>query len=375
MWDRINSSDVILHLPYQSFDPVIRFFQEAAADPSVAAIKTTLYRTSGDSPVVRALEQASLAGKHVTAVVELKARFDEGRNISWANRLEKAGVIVVYGLARLKIHAKVTLVLRREYDRIKRYAHLSTGNYNDKTARQYEDISLFTAREDIAYDIGLFFNMITGYSAVQTLGRLVIAPTAMKRKLLELIEREINRSSPESPGRIVAKMNALADPDIIKALYRASGAGVNVLLNVRGICMLVPGLKGISDNIRVVSIIDHYLEHSRLYYFANAGAEELYLASADWMTRNLERRVEIMFPVLQEDLRKDIIKNLFAYFKDNCQAWLLDSLGGWKRLEAGSGEEPFRIQAYLHSRAAKAYEEEHHVSVRGEFIVRRKPAK
>ena len=371
IWDRITQGDELLHVPYQSFDPVIRFFQEAAADPAVAAIKTTLYRTSGDSPIVRALEQASLAGKHVTAVVELKARFDEGRNISWANRLEKAGVIVIYGLARLKIHAKVTMVMRREYDRIKRYVHLSTGNYNDKTAKLYEDYSLFTAREDIAFDAGLFFNMITGYSAAQTMGKLVIAPTALKRKLLELIAREINRSSPELPGRIMAKMNSLADPDIIKALYRASQAGVNVFLNVRGICMLVPGIKGLSENICVVSLIDHYLEHSRIYYFANAGAEELYLASADLMTRNLERRIELMFPILNDSLRKGVVEGLSACFRDNCQAWLLDSNGEWTRLEPAPGEEQFRVQTYFHSRAAKAHEDEQ--PSHGEFIVRRSP--
>jgi len=373
LWDRISQGDVLLHLPYQSFDPVVRFFQEAAADPAVAAIKTTLYRTSGDSPIVRALEQASLAGKHVTAVVELKARFDEGRNISWANRLEKAGVIVVYGLARLKIHAKVTLIMRREYDRIKRYVHLSTGNYNDKTAKLYEDVSLFTAREDIAFDAGLFFNMITGYSAVQAMGKLAIAPVSLKKKLLELIAREINRSSPEAPGRIMAKMNALADPDIVNALYRASQAGVNIFLNVRGICMLVPGLKGLSDNIMVVSVIDHYLEHSRIYYFANAGAEELYLASADLMTRNLERRVELMFPVLSNDLRKIVQENLLAYFQDNCHAWLLDSTGNWTRLEPAPGEQPFRAQAYFLSKASKAHEEVHPGAARGEFVVRRSP--
>jgi polyphosphate kinase len=371
LWDRISQGDVLLHLPYQSFDPVIRFFQEAAVDPAVAAIKTTLYRTSGDSPIVRALEQASLAGKHVTAVVELKARFDEGRNISWANKLERAGVIVVYGLARLKIHAKVTMVMRREYDRIKRYVHLSTGNYNDRTAKLYEDISLFTAREEIAFDAGLLFNMITGYSAVQPMSRLVIAPTALKRRLLELISREMNRSSPEAPGRIMVKVNALADEEIIRALYKASQTGVKVFLNVRGICMLMPGVRGLSDNIRVVSIIDRYLEHSRIYYFANGGAEELYLASADWMTRNLERRVELMFPVLQENLRKTLVDNLSAYFRDNCQAWFLDAEGAWARLEPGPDREPFRAQAYFYSQAAKAQAEEHHG--KGEFIVRRSP--
>ena len=372
IWDSISQGDIVLHLPYQSFDPVVRFFEEAASDPQVAAIKTALYRTSGDSPIIRALEQASLAGKHVTAVVELKARFDEGRNISWANRLEKAGVIVVYGLAHLKVHAKATVVMRREYDRIKRYVHLSTGNYNDRTAKYYEDISLFSAREDIAYDAGLFFNMITGYSAVQTMSKLVIAPTALKRRLLELIARETNRARPEAPGRIMAKMNALADPEIIRALYRASQAGVEVLLNVRGICMLIPGVKGLSENIRVVSVIDRYLEHSRIYYFANGGAEEIYLASADWMPRNLERRVELMFPLLQESSRKNVFEILSAYFRDNCQARLLDSTGAWKRLEPAPYEEPFRVQAYLHSRAAKAQVGEHPGTAPGEFVVRRR---
>ncbi|MCL2601176.1 MAG: polyphosphate kinase 1 [Treponema sp.] len=371
LWDSIRASDIILHLPYQSFDPVIRFFQEAAADPQVAAIKTTLYRTSGDSPIIRALEQASLSGKHVTAVVELKARFDEGQNISWANRLEKAGVIVVYGLAHLKIHAKATIVMRREYDRIKRYVHLSTGNYNERTARFYEDIALFSAREDVAYDTGLLFNMITGYSAVQTMGKLTIAPTALKRRILDLIARESDRSSPEAPGKIMAKMNALADPEIIWALYRASQKGVNVLLNVRGICMLTPGVKGLSENIRVVSVIDRYLEHSRVYYFANGGSEELYLASADWMTRNLERRVELMFPVLQDDTRKTVLEILSAYFRDNRQAWLLDSRGAWTRLTQAAGEEVFRAQEYFQSRAAKAHAELQTGAGRGEFIVRR----
>ena len=371
LWDRIKAGDLVLHLPYQSFDTVVRFFQEAASDPQVAAIKTTLYRTSGDSPIVRALEQASLSGKHVTAVVELKARFDEGRNISWANRLEKAGVIVVYGLAHLKVHAKATIVMRREYGRVKRYVHLSTGNYNEKTARFYEDIALFSAREEIAYDTGLLFNMITGYSAVQSMGKLVAAPTTLKRRILDLIARESNRSSPEAPGKIMAKMNALADPEIIWALYRASQMGVKVFLNVRGVCMLTPGVKGLSENIRVISVIDHYLEHSRIYYFANGGAEELYLASADWMTRNLERRVELMFPLLQEDTRKTVFETLSAYFRDNCQAWLLGPQGNWTRLTPGFGEKPFRAQTHFHARAAKAQAEEHPDPARSEFIVRR----
>jgi polyphosphate kinase len=372
IWDRIREGDVILHLPYQNFDPVVRFFQEAASDPEVVSIKTALYRTSGNSPVVRALEQAGLSGKHVTAVVELKARFDEERNISWANRLEKAGVIVVYGLARLKVHSKITMVLRRENERIRRYVHLSTGNYNDKTARLYEDISLFTCQEEIAYDAGLLFNMITGYSVVQSMRKLVIAPTALKRKLLELIDREVQRSREESPGRIMAKMNALADTEIINALYRASRAGVRILLNVRGICMLAPGVRGLSENIRVISVIDHYLEHSRIYYFANGGADEIYLSSADWMPRNLERRVELMFPVLQEDCKRFVREILDSYFKDNCQAWLLNSGGAWSRLVPAPGEEPFRVQERLLAMAAKSAAAGT-APARTEFIVRRSP--
>jgi polyphosphate kinase len=376
IWDSIGRQDVILHLPYQSFDPVIRFFQEAAADPQVVSIKTALYRTSGDSSIVRALEQAGLAGKHVTAVVELKARFDEERNISWANRLEKAGVIVVYGLARLKVHAKISMVLRRENDRIRRYVHLSTGNYNDKTAKLYEDISLFTGREDIAYDAGLLFNMITGYSVVQSMRRLVIAPTSLKRRLLELIDREIRRSQEDASGRIMAKMNALADTEIIDALYRASRAGVRILLNVRGICMLVPGVKGMSENIRVVSVIDHYLEHSRIYYFADGGAGDLYLSSADWMPRNLERRVELMFPVLQEDCKRYVYDILDSYFKDNCQSRSLDSGGSWSRLGPAPGEEPFRVQERFLAMAAKAAASGAALdpgAIRSGFIVRRGP--
>ena len=372
IWDRISQEDVLIHLPYQSFDPVVNFFQEAAKDPQVTAIKIALYRTSGDSPIIRALEQASLSGKHVTAIVELKARFDEGRNISWANRLEKAGVIVVYGLARLKVHAKISIVMRKEYDRIKRYVHISTGNYNDKTAKLYEDLSIFSAREDIAYDAGLFFNMITGYSAAQPMTRLTAAPNTMKRRLLDLITREGSRSSNDNGGKIMAKINALADPDIIKALYRASQAGVKILLNVRGVCMLVPGVKGLSENIRVVSIVDHFLEHSRIYCFDNGGNEEIFLASADWMSRNLERRVELMFPVLQDNLKKTVSEILSAYFRDNCRGWLLDSEGVWTRLRPAPDEEKFRVQAYFHAEAAKTQAKEHFGSGRGEFIVRRK---
>jgi polyphosphate kinase len=370
LWERISRGDLILHLPYESFDPVVRFFQDAAADPQVVSIKTALYRTSGNSPIIRALEQAGLSGKQVTAVVELKARFDEERNISWANRLERAGVIVVYGLARLKVHAKVSLVMRREKDRIRRYVHLSTGNYNDKTARFYQDIGLFTAREDIAYDAGLLFNMITGYSAEIPMRRLVIAPGGLKRRLLELIDREIRRFRPEIPGRIMAKMNALADPEIIRALYRASRAGVKVYLNIRGICMLVPGLKGLSENIRVISLVDHYLEHSRIFCFGSPGMEEVYLSSADWMPRNMGRRVELMFPVLQEDTKRQVKAILESYFFDNCQAWLLHPEGAWSRLSPAGGEEPYRVQARF---LRKTMEGESPGAAKTDFVVRRSP--
>ncbi|MDR1319436.1 MAG: polyphosphate kinase 1 [Treponema sp.] len=374
IWDRISEGDVMLHFPYQSFDPVVRFFQDASADPSVVSIKTALYRTSGGSspavsPIIRALEQAALNGKQVTALVELKARFDEERNINWANRLEKAGVIVIYGLSRLKVHAKITMVMRREQGRIKRYVHLSTGNYNDRTAKFYEDLCLFTCREEIAYDAGLLFNMVTGYSVVQSMRRLAIAPSGLKRRLLELIERETKRTGQEYPGKIMAKLNALTDIDVINALYRASKAGVKISLCVRGICTLIPALEGLSEIIRVVSVIDRYLEHSRIYYFANGGAEELYLSSADWMPRNLERRVELMFPVEDERIRSELLGILCAYFEDNCQARVLDSGGAWTMLRPRAGEKPFRVQRDMLLRAARSAGNSR--MIKQEFIVRR----
>jgi polyphosphate kinase len=370
LWDRIRSGDVLLHLPYHSFDPVLRFFQDAADDPDVVSIKTTLYRTGGDSPVVKALERAALNGKQVTAVVELKARFDEERNIAWAQRLEKAGGIVIYGLSHLKIHAKAALILRREKTGITRYVYLSTGNFNDRSAALYGDLGLFTAQEEIAYDAGLFFNMVTGYSLISGTAKLMIAPLAMKHRLLGLIERETGRSTRETPGLIMAKMNSLADADVIKALYRASRAGVSIRLNIRGICMLVPGVKGLSENIEVVSIIDRYLEHSRIFYFSDGGRGEVYLSSADWMTRNLERRVELMFPVLQEDIKKEVFSILSAYFRDNCQASALTGDGTWKRVEQGKAG-PFRVQEYF-SRMVKDSADKLWAP-RQEFIVRRNP--
>ena len=261
-WESIRKKDLLLHHPYDSFDPVIRIVTEASRDPQVLAIKMTLYRTSGKSPLIRALAQAAENGKQVTVLVELKARFDEERNISWANQLEQSGVIVVYGIAKLKVHAKALLVVRREKSGIRRYVHLSTGNYNDRTARLYTDIGMFSAREDLAAEISMFFNAITGYSSIPTLRTIHMAPLNLKEKIISLIDRETSRAGSGEPAIIMAKMNALADERVIQALYRASIKGVQIFLNVRGICMLVPGVKGISENIHITSVIDRYLEHS-----------------------------------------------------------------------------------------------------------------
>jgi polyphosphate kinase len=338
IWEEIAKGDRLLHVPYESFDPVIGFIEAAADDPSVLAIKITLYRTSGNSPVVRALTRAARNGKQVAAIVELKARFDEERNIGWANRLEQAGAVVSYGAARLKVHAKAALVVRREDDgSIRRYLHLSTGNYNDRTARLYADLSLFTANEDLCREASIFFNTLTGYSAVQELRLLASAPFDLKKRLLFLIERETQRSSPEAPGLIMAKLNSLTDIDVIDALYRASAAGVRVMLNVRGVSLLVPGAPGLSENIMVVSVVGRYLEHARIIHFRNGGNEEVYLSSADWMTRNLEKRVELLFPLLEQGTRNRAREILAAYFKDDTKARSLDSKGVWTRKKPVEG--------------------------------------
>ncbi|MBO4758893.1 MAG: polyphosphate kinase 1 [Spirochaetaceae bacterium] len=345
-WDVLKLKDVLLHVPYESYDSVVNFLNLAADDPDVLAIKITLYRTSGNSPIVQALERAAHNGKHVTAFIELKARFDEERNISWGTQLERAGVIVVYGIANLKVHAKMLLVVRRENEGIKRYVHLSTGNYNDKTARTYADFSLFTSRTEIANDATVFFNMISGYSSIQTMKWLAMAPIDLKTRLLTMIERETEHAKRGMSALIMAKMNSLGHEEIIRALYEASNAGVNILLNVRGICMLVPGVKNMSQNIKVVSIIDRYLEHERIFYFQNGDDEELYLSSADWMPRNLERRVELMFPVVQDDLVKQLKEALSAYFTDAVQAFELNADGTWQRKQ--TSEEPTRAQEFFY---------------------------
>jgi len=366
-WDKIKQGDILLHVPYQSYEPVLQFINDAADDPDVLAIKMTLYRTSNHSAITAALERAARNGKQVTVFVELKARFDEKQNISWADRLERAGAIVVYGIVNLKVHGKLMLVVRREQTGVKRYVHFSTGNYNEKTANLYSDISVFTGNYEIATDASLFFNMISGYSAIQTMTRMFMAPINIKTKLLSMIEREIQSASPEKPGLIMAKMNSLADEDCIKALYKASCNNVKVLLNVRGICMLIPQKQGLSENIKVISIIDRFLEHSRVFYFQNGGNEELYLSSADWMPRNLERRVEIMLPILQENIFQDIKENLQIYFKDTESSYELQSDGGWKKRD---GKKNLRAQEELYKKYKKQSSLDEKNAVQ-EFSVRR----
>jgi len=365
----IKQQDVLLNVPYESFEPVLNFINRASEDPKVLAIKMTLYRTSGNSPIVRALEKAARNGKQVTVFIEIKARFDEKQNISWVSQLERSGVIVVYSIANIKVHAKMLLVVRKETEGISRYLHLSTGNYNDKTAKIYSDLSLFTANEELAQDATLFFNMISGYSAIQTMKKIIMAPLNLKKQLLSFIEREGALSTPENPGLIIAKMNSLADKDIIQALYEASSKNVKIILNIRGICMLIPQKKGLSENITVFSIIDRYLEHSRIFYFQNAGSEEIYLSSADWMSRNLERRVEIMFPVLQKNIFMQIKDLLKTYQEDKKNSYLLQENGSWLPSETSKGK-PLSAQQILYKKYEKI-QEAHNKEQPLEFTVRR----
>ena len=370
-WDSLKLHDKILHVPYESYDPVVKFISDAADDDDVLAIKMTLYRTGRNSPIIDALERAAQRGKQVVVLVELKARFDEERNIAWANELEQAGVTVIYGLVNLKVHAKILMVIRRESDTIRRYVHLATGNYNTKTAKLYSDISLFTANPQIANDATLFFNLVTGYSTLQNMNCLSMAPVTIKSRLIAMINREIERSTSGNPGLIIAKMNSLTHDEVISALYRASQAGVRVLLNIRGICMLVPGVKGLSENIKVVSIVDRYLEHSRIFYFQNGGTPELYCSSADWMNRNLDRRIELMFPILDKAAFDDVKSILDTYFEDNTTAMELQSNGSWTPVERGKKEEPVRAQEVLYEKY-KLLEEKKPKGEETRFEVRRK---
>lgn len=371
-WDTLKIRDKILHVPYECYDPVVKFISDAADDDNVLAIKMTLYRTGRDSPIIDALERAAQCGKQVTVLVELKARFDEERNIAWANELEQAGVTVIYGLKNLKVHAKILMVIRRESDTIRRYVHLATGNYNPKTAKLYSDISLFTSNPQIANDATLFFNLVTGYSTIQKMNCLGMAPVTIKSRILNMIQREIERSTSEQPGLIIAKMNSLTHKEVISALYKASQAGVKVLLNIRGICMLVPGVPGLSENIKVVSIVDRYLEHSRIFYFQNAGNPELYCSSADWMSRNLDRRIELMFPILEKAAFDDVKSILDSYFADNTNAMELKQNGSWEPVSQESdSSEKYQAQAELYKKYKKLNESKPK-NLDNQFEVRRK---
>jgi polyphosphate kinase len=344
-WTTLAERDVLLHHPYESFEAVMDFLWQAAEDPNVLAIKQTLYRTGGESPLVRALQRAAELGKQVTALVELKARFDEESNIRWARALERSGVNVMYGLMGFKTHAKVLLVVRKERAGLRRYVHLATGNYNQQTARIYTDLSLFTAREDMGEDATAFFNMLTGYSAPARWNRLIVSPLGLHEAVLGLILRETEHARQGREARIVAKMNSLVDADVIAALYAASQAGVSVDLLVRGICCLRPGVPGVSEKIRVRAIVDRFLEHARVFYFRNGGSEEVYGSSADWMPRNFRRRVEVMYPILDESLRRRVIDEILGNaWNDSVKAWALRSDGSYARLVPGPDEVVLRSQ-------------------------------
>jgi polyphosphate kinase len=349
IFEVMREQDVLLHHPYDAFTPVVDFVEQAARDPQVVAIKQTLYRTSGDSPIVKALIEASRNDKQVTAIIEIKARFDEANNIQWAKQLEEAGVHVVYGLVGHKTHCKLCLVVRSEGRTMRNYAHLGTGNYNPRTARLYTDMSYFTSRKDITGDVAQLFNTLTGFGRTQRFRNLVVAPFNLHRRIGELIDREAANARAGKPARILAKMNALVDKATIDAIYAASQAGVKVDLIVRGICCLVPGVKGLSENITVRSIVGRFLEHARCYYFENAGGEPLILAgSADWMSRNFFRRVEVLFPIRDPALRQWILGEFFPVeLRDNENAHVLDSSGAYRPAPRGADERPFSEHAYF----------------------------
>ena len=345
MWAAIKARDILVHHPYESFNPVVEFIDSAAADDKVLAIKQTLYRTSSDSPIVRALQRAADAGKQVTAVIELKARLDEERNILWARELEKVGVHVVFGFIGLKTHCKVSLVVRKDDDGIRRYVHLATGNYNPQTARVYTDLGLFTSNPEYAEDASALFNYLTGYSELPQWKKLVVAPSRMQSFMIEQIEREAEFQRAGKQGRVIVKVNGVLEPAVIQALYRASQAGVKIDLICRGICALRPGIPGISENIRVVSIIDRFLEHSRIFYFGNNGDPTVLIGSADWMDRNLSRRVEVAFPIEQADLKHRLISEILAMsLSDNMKSRELQSDGSYRRVVPKEGETPVRSQ-------------------------------
>jgi polyphosphate kinase len=348
IFGQIRRGDILLHHPFDSFQPVVDFLRAAAKDPNVLAIKMTLYRVGRNSPVVEALLEAMEYGKQVAVLVELKARFDEESNIEWARALEREGVHVVYGLVGLKIHGKVCLVVRREGEAIRRYVHMSTGNYNAVTAHLYTDIGLFTADQEIGADATDLFNYLTGYSAKTDYRKLLVAPINMRKQLEAMIARETEHARAGRPARLIFKTNALVDPRIVRLLYMASQAGVQVELLVRGICVLRPGLKGISENIRVRSIVGRFLEHSRIFYFQNGGEEEIYLGSADLMPRNINRRVEVLFPIQKAALKRQIKERVLAvYLADNVKAREMGADGVYRRVQRAAGEKPLNAQLAL----------------------------
>jgi polyphosphate kinase len=348
LFAEIADRDILLHHPFDSFDPVVEFIQSAAEDPNVLAIKQTLYRTSGDSPIVKSLMQAAENGKHVTALVELKARFDEAQNISWSRQMERAGVHVVYGFMDLKTHCKLAMVVRQEGAKIRRYVHLGTGNYNPSTARLYTDMALFTSNKLFADDCTALFNFLTGYSQGHEWKKLIVAPTDLHTRTVELIREQADRARNGKSARIFAKLNSLADSETIEALYDASQAGVSIDLVIRGICALRPGLPNISENIRVRSIVDRFLEHSRIMVFGEGQKQQVFLSSADWMPRNFERRVEVMFPVEAPELRRRVCDEVIpAYLQDNCRARVLMPDGSYVRAAAWHDEAEHRAQRDL----------------------------
>ena len=346
IFEAIRKKDILLHHPYLTFDPVVNFVKTAASDPQVLAIKQTLYRVSGHSPIVAALAQAAENGKQVSVLVELKARFDEENNIGWAKMLEKAGCHVIYGLVGLKTHSKITLVVRREEDGIRRYVHLGTGNYNDSTARLYTDCGILTCEEAIGEDATAVFNMLSGYSEPKSWNRLTLAPIWLRKKFLSLIRREAQNAREGKPARIIAKMNSLCDQEVIAALYEASSAGVKIDLIVRGICCLRVGIPGVSENITVRSLVGTFLEHSRIFFFQNNTMEELYMASADWMPRNLDKRVEILFPVEDEDIRREVRHILDIQLSDTLKARELTKENVYERIDR-RGKVPLCAQDYF----------------------------
>jgi polyphosphate kinase len=341
----IRKRDVLIHHPYESFQCIVDFLHQAAEDPDVLAIKQTLYRAGSESPVIRALINAAEKGKNVTAVVELLARFDEQSNVKWARQMERAGVHVVYGFVNLKTHCKVTLVVRREGDKLRRYVHLGTGNYNSTTARLYTDFGLFTCRRKFGEDASALFNYLTGYSSGHTWHRFTIAPQDLKRRVLEMIDRETERAQQGQEGRIIAKLNALVDSEVIEALYRGSQAGVRIDLLIRGSCCLRPGIPGVSENIRVLSILDRFLEHSRVYVFGAGDDADVFMASADWMPRNFVRRVELMFPLIEPALKRRMLQRILpTLLADSVKAREMQSDGMYRRVSRPPDALPLRAQ-------------------------------